>query len=388
MNTTMTDKFELPALSRLAMGSPSKEIKQFKTWVPSGLTVRLGLVLRRLLLTLADRIVPVSLPLFERSTGLMDTVILSIVSKHEIADHLEQRPQTAADLARITGTDADAMHRILRAAASRGVFQLDQDGLFHNNRLSKALLKGNATANREWSQYFGSQSNMLAWMNLPRAVVEGQPSFDHVFGMNVWEWFEHHNDEQEMFAHSMMGVTALQAPVIARLYPFAEVKSICDVGGGRGTLMSELLTRHQHLKGILFDAAGVLKSAEELLKARGVAERVEKVEGSFLISIPNADAYLFKNIFHDWNDEFCSSILQTLKKSIKAGQKVLIIEQLVEKNSIQGIGPASDVQMMVACSGGRERSLAEIQGLLMTNGFQVGRTFLHPLISVVEGTFH
>ncbi|RYZ51700.1 MAG: methyltransferase, partial [Proteobacteria bacterium] len=118
---------------------------------------------------------------------------------------------------------------------------------------------------------------------------------------------------------------------------------------------------------------------------KGVASRVERVAGNFLDRIPLADAYILKNIFHDWDDEFCSQILQTLKKTIQKGQKVLIIEQLVERNCSTGVGPASEAQMMVVCSGGKERSQAEIQELLNKNGFQLGRTFLHPIVSIIEG---
>ena len=124
-----------------------------------------------------------------------------------------------------------------------------------------------------------------------RRLRSGESPFDRVHGMNVWEWFAEHPDEQEMFAHGMMGLTTQHAPVIAALYPFAEVKSVCDVGGGRGALLSELLLRHPHLRGVLADGAGVLASAEVLLAARGVKDRVELAVSSFFDEVPaGADA--------------------------------------------------------------------------------------------------
>jgi hypothetical protein len=376
---------DLPTPARIPMGSPSKTLKPLNSWMPPGFAVNFAFALRRALIGLADRIVPTSLPLFEKSMGMMDTVTLSIAARYEIADLLAESPQTAASMASRQGIHAEHLHRVLRALASRGIFTLDKEGRFHNNRLSKSLLKANATANREWAQYFGSQSNMLAWLNLPNTMESGAGSFDQLFGMTVWDWFEKHPDEQEMFAHSMMGVTALQAPIIARAYPFAEIQTLCDIGGGRGTLLSEILIHHKNLKGILLDAPGVLQSAEALLQTKGVESRVERVPGNFLDRIPLADAYTLKNIFHDWDDAFCSRILQTLKKTIQPGQKVLVIEQLVEHNSSLGVGPASDAQMMVVCSGGKERSQAEIQELLLQNGFRLGRTFHHPIVSIIEG---
>ncbi len=62
--------------------------------------------------------------------------------------------------------------------------------------------------------------------------------------MDVWQWFDRHPDEREMFAHCMTGLTVMDAPAIASLYPFGEVKRLCDVGGGRGTLIGEIVKRH------------------------------------------------------------------------------------------------------------------------------------------------
>ena len=377
----------MPSLPRIALGKPSATQKRDSIWpwMPPAALIRLALFFRRFLLRLADAIVPASLPMFEQSTGMMQTMMLTIVSRHEIADRLKERPLTAAELARMSGTNADVLHRILRALASRGVFTLDKVGRFHNNRLSKSLLTGEAAASREWVQYFGSQSNVLAWADLQRSVVDGQSSFDRVFGMSVWDWFEKHSDEQDMFAHSMMGVTAIQAPIVARLYPFRELKTICDIGGGRGTLLSGILAEHPQLQGLLYDAAGVLESADALLKARGLRDRVASVEGNFFKQVPSgADAYLLKNIFHDWDDAHCSLILKNLATAMQPGQKILVIEQLVEQNDARGFGPASDVQMLVACTNGRERSRDEIQKLFLANGLRLGRTFSHPLISIVE----
>ncbi len=73
-----------------------------------------------------------------------------------------------------------------------------------------------------------------------------------------------------------MGMTVADAPVVANLYPWKEVKRVCDVGGGRGTLLSELLIRHPHLQGVLCDGPGIIVSrAQQLLGRRGRSKRVE-----------------------------------------------------------------------------------------------------------------
>lgn len=97
--------------------------------------------------------------------------------------------------------------------------------------------------------------------------------------------------------------TAIEAPQIATMYPFEEISRLCDVGGGSGTLLSEMLVRHKGLRGVLCDGPGVFDEARRLLSARGVMSRVELAPGSFFDRVPEGcDCYLL-NILHDWDDD-------------------------------------------------------------------------------------
>ena len=386
----MTPAGEIPAVPRRALGAPSTVgssvgPRPFPP-APPAPAVRAALWLRRALQALADLVVPAHVALIERSSGAMQTALLGVVARHGVADLLEVGPLTASELASRTGLSADALHRSLRALAAVGIFTLDAEGRFDNNRMSRALVGGQLTRTKEWVQYWTSQSNLAAWMDLERTVTTGECAFERVFGMSVWDWFDHHADEREMFAQAMMGLTVFDAPVVAGLYPFGEVATLCDVGGGRGTLLSEILLAHPHLRGVLVDAPGVLESAKALLEARGVASRVTLQAGSFFESVPRgADAYLLKNILHDWDDERSSLILRNVRGAMKPGERVLIVEMLVTKNDTTGLGPLADVQMMVICGNGRERSAEELQALLHDAGFAKGRVFTYPTVSIVEG---
>jgi hypothetical protein len=204
--------------------------------------------------------------------------------------------------------------------------------------------------------------------------------------MSIWDYFDEHPADRETFARAMMGVTVQQAPVVARIYPFAELRSICDVGGGSGTLLSEILLRHPNLTGVLFDVPGVISSAERLLRSRGVLERVRLEGGSIFEKVPSgADAYLLKNVLHDWDDARCLHLLGRVREAMAPGQRILLVESLQERNDTKSLTTYADLQMMVQCSEGRERSQEELQALLRDSGFQTGRVFEHPIISVIEG---
>jgi hypothetical protein len=353
---------------------------------PSGRVARAVLALRRALHALADALVPAEVAVLDHSIGAVRTQLLGEAARLGIADRLADGPKDAAALARETDCDPDALHRALRCLAGYGIFTLAPDGRFSNNRLSEALRLGQLSRSREWCRYFASASNLAAWGQLSRTLGSGERAFEHAHGMNVWRWFEAHPEERELFAQAMMGITVGMAPVVAGLYPFDEVQTICDVGGGRGTLISELLLRHPHLRGMLCDAEGVLESARPLLRRRGVEARVALVPKDFFEEVPTgADAYLLKNVLHDWDDARSLRVLETCRKAMAQGARLLVCESFLEKNQTEGFAPFSDVQMMMVCDGGRERSRAEYAALLERAGFKVGRVFENPIVSVIEG---
>jgi hypothetical protein len=68
------------------------------------------------------------------------------------------------------------------------------------------------------------------------------------------------------------------------------------------------------MRGILFDLPAVVKDAPSFIKSYGLESRIDVRSGNFFESIPGgADAYLLKQILHDWNGEDC---LRILKQSI------------------------------------------------------------------------
>jgi hypothetical protein len=353
---------------------------------PPALAVRLVLGLRRFLVWLADRLTPAELALFDLSTGVANTSLLGAVARFGLADFLAAHgPSDARAIARGLGLHAESVHRALRALSNMGVFRMTPAGTFENNRISRTLCSGHASGGREWALYFSSHSNAESWLDLARTLQSGESAFTRLHGINVWQWFDQYPDEREIFAHCMMRLTLLDAPVIAKLYPFAEVQRLCDVGGGRGTLLSELLLCHPQLRAVLYDGPGVVASAQLLLEQRGVGERVELSTGSFFESVPGGcDAYLMKNILHDWDDETCKQLLGNVRRAAREGARLILCESLVELNSRDLLGTRADVQMMVACHNGRERSRAEFESLLAATGFAFRRVFPYPTLCIIE----
>jgi len=147
-----------------------------------------------------------------------------------------------------------------------------------------------------------------------------------------------------------------------------------------------LLLRHPHLRATLVDAAGVLDLARALLTHRNVADRVTLVPGNFFEKVPaGAELYLLKNVLHDWDDHRSLVILRTVRAAMQPGEKVLIIESFIDRSRPDPLVSGADMQMMMVCGEGRERTEADFRRLLAQAGFTPARAFRHPVVSMVEG---
>jgi C-methyltransferase len=352
--------------------------------LPPGWALRAGVRLRSLLHRAVDKLVPAQVLVFERVTSLVITHALGSVARLRIADALDDGPKTAGQLAMPLELDADALHRTLRLLTTAGIFRLRSDGRFEHTRRSRVLRSVDPSRTREAAEYFTGAPNASAYMAYDGWLKTGESPYETQQGMTVFERFAKHPDEGAVFDQLMMGITLVHARMVARLYPFSEVRRLCDVGGGRGTLLSELLLHHAHLHGVLYDAPAVVESAQALLAHRGVLSRVERLGGSFFEKVPAAcDAYLLKNVLHDWDDETCVKLLRNVRAACGPGARVLVVETLLEPNQSDPYGATADVHMGVVCTG-RERSRADYAQLFARSGLTMGRVFDGSAIAVIE----
>jgi multifunctional cyclase/dehydratase/O-methyltransferase len=356
---------------------------------PPAWLVRAVVWARCLFRSWSQRIVPPEMVPCELVAGLAWAHALGAIVRAGIPDTIGDATLTAEAIAMRSGLDPDLVHRSLRALSAVGVFRMDRAGRFSNSPSTHALRRGHPSGARDFVVYFTSRSNVAAWGAFDWTLRTGGSAFEHVHGVSVWEWFDRHPEERETFAAAMAGMTRADAPTIATLYPFGEIDCLCDVGGGRGVLLSEILLRHPKLRGMLCDAPGVLDAARPWLEASGVAHRVTLVPGSFFEQVPRgADAYLLKNVLHDWDDAKSVEILRAVRAAAGdgPGQRLLVVESLVSRTSEDPASTATDIQMAVACLRGRERDESEFHRLFVQSGFQPGRTFRAPLIAVLEAT--
>ena len=334
-----------------------------------------------------DTPIPPPMALYQLATAHYGSQALYVAAKLGIADLLAGGPDSAEALAKTTETHAPSLRRVLRLLAACGVLSEHDDGRFGLTPVGAALKSGPGSF-RAAAQLFAGPMVWGSWADLLTSVRTGEPAFHRVFGTDSFGYLEKHPDEAAVFDAAMAAFTASISTAVAHAYDFSDMKSVIDVGGGEGALLAGILRANPKLRGAVFDLPRLRDRARGKIAEAGLTERYEFVGGDFFESIPSGyDAYLFKHVIHDWNDEQAERILRACRKAASPAAKLLLVEGVYPPR-ITGPemrGPAAnDVNMLVA-TGGRQRSESEFRDLYRAAGFELTRIVPTPMVSIIEG---
>jgi hypothetical protein len=288
-----------------------------------------------------------------------------------IADELARRPRTVDQLATATGTQAPALARLLRAAAAIGVLAVGADGRYTATPLSHVLRTEYAGSVRDLLRYDASELASRPWQRLADAVRTGERAFDAEFGTPFFEYLATHPDASELFDRAMTQMSMSTTAVYLNRYDFGQHRRVADLGGGRGYFLAMLLQRYPAMTGVLVDRPAVTAEALPLLKQYGVQDRVTVTAGDFSQDVPpGCDAYVLKNVLHDWSDEQARPILAAIRSTMDDDARLLVCESVLAPPGQPDLGALLDLDMMLKF-GGLERDLEGWRTLLRHARFEL-----------------
>ena len=295
------------------------------------------------------------------------------VAELGIADLLADGPLSTRRLAQATGTDESSLYRVLRVLAALEVFE-EHDGRSFSLTAVGARLRSDATVGmRSWATFLEALGGVRPFEHILQTVKTGTPGLDIEFGIGLFEFLSGHPENAARFDAAMSERTAAYTPSVADSYDFLDVRAVVDVGGGKGTLLVEILRKHAHLHGVLLETPAVAAHADAVLDAIELADRCELLAGDFFDHVPaGADCYLLANVLHDWDDDRAIAILRNCRMAMANGGRVLVIERLIPEDGNDPVPTLlSDINMLVL-TGGRERTNAEYGALLQAAGLKLG----------------
>jgi len=297
------------------------------------------------------------------SGGYYVSRCLQVVAELGIADLISDVPVSPSELARSTGSNPDALARVLSLLCAHGVFER-VDGRFCHTEASRVIRTDHPMSMRPFARMFGIPVLWQSVMRLNESVATGRPMGEEVTEGGLWRYLEQHPDANEKFNHNMAAKSRAVIPLVVAAYDFTKFSRIADVGGGRGHLLSAILESSSLSRGILFDQPHVIQQATDVS-----SQRLELRGGNFFKDeLPEAEAYVLMDVIHDWDDQHAEKILEAVCRAAPDAAKLLLVEAMMPEQPAPCWTTTLDV-VMLNLLGGRQRSMSEYMTLLNRCGF-------------------
>ena len=329
---------------------------------------------------------PAPEPIIQMALGHLIARALYAVVELDIPDRLASGARSADDLAAETSTHGPSLHRLLRTMSGLGYFDQEADGRFALTPLGAALQTG---APGYANSLVRTLAGPIGWNTLglmSHSVATGEPAADKALGASIFDYLATRPVEATQFNELMIAFHGAEPPAVAAAYDFSGIRTLVDVGGGTGNLLTTILLAHPGVAGVLYDLPHVAAQARARIADQGLADRCAVAEGSFFEGVPEGgDAYVMSHIIHDWDEARCLTILGHCRRAMGPSGRLLLVEMVVPAGNTFHQSKLSDLIMLTFTPGGRERTEQEYATLFAKAGLKLTRvTPTASAVSVIE----
>lgn len=317
--------------------------------------------------------------ILQLATAQVAARALQVIAEAGIADVLDDSPRTADELAADTALNADALDRLLTIVEPHGLFRRDADGWHHTDG-SRLLRTHHPTSMRDFARLMGLPVVWQSLAALDFTARTGETAATTLDAAGFFGYLASHPDEHATFQAAMTSKAHGDIPAVLDAYDFAGIHTLADIGGGRGHLLAAILAKHAGISGVLFDLSHVVAEVEP-------GAPFDSVAGDFFNDpLPAADAYLLMDIIHDWADKEAAAILRAIAEAGRAtNARVLLLESVLPDGPEPHWAKTLD-GIMLAVTGGRQRTLAQYRALFDDAGIDfIDETTTRGPFSIVEG---
>ena len=155
-----------------------------------------------------------------------------VVATLGIADILADGPRSSQELAEMTDSDPDAMGRIMRTLADKGIFLEVNHDSYANTPLAEILCSGTMDSLDSEVKHMLHPSSWRAWGELLYSARTGKASFPRIFGEDAWTYRSRDPEIRSVFNSMAAEMSRKEADSILEHLDLSDVGIIIDVGGG------------------------------------------------------------------------------------------------------------------------------------------------------------
>lgn len=293
---------------------------------------------------------------------------LHAVAKLGIANHMSSEPIAIHELADATNTNPELLDRVLKFLSAYDLFH-HHNGAYSLTDMSKALRDDDPYSMRD-VLCMVDEDWWHAFAKLDSSLQSGNSAFEMQHGDDFFSFLSKDAHKQHNFDRGMAKLSSYDVDAISKAYDFSVFSTLVDMGGGRGGLTQAITRQYPSLQAILFDSPAVIHQ----LDTQNFSDKVRLQAGDFFKEIPQADAYVFKGVLHDFNDDMTQQILKNCAQQMPKDATLFIAEQVMPDDQKPHPNKTMDIVMMVLL-GGRQRTLQEWQQTIEPTGFRFKNSY-------------
>ncbi|MEW6387023.1 MAG: methyltransferase [Thermodesulfobacteriota bacterium] len=293
---------------------------------------------------------------FTRSRVILSAADLDFFTR------LDDKPSTAAELARKSGCDLRAATRVLDCLVTFGF--LRKENQHYHNTEAGALLSA-----RHPETVLPMVLHMSTiwenWSHLTETVKEGK----NPARRTVTEW---EGEAQRAFIGAMHVAGRELSREIAGAYDLSRFQRLLDIGGASGTYTIAFLRENPEMAATIFDLKEVIPLAAERLADEGLLDRVSLVAGDFYRDeLPQGcDLALLSAIIHQNSPQENLDLYRKIHRALLPGGTLLIRDHIMDEARLDPpAGAMFAINMLVNTRGGDTYTFLEVKETLEAAGF-------------------
>jgi hypothetical protein len=318
---------------------------------------------------------------FWGSKALLSAVELDLFTE------LAGAPLDAETLQLRLGLHPRAAHDFFDALVALG-FLGRRNGVYHNMPAADLYLDRNKPS------YVGGWLNLAntqiypTWTSLTEALRTGKPQNGVKDGEDLFDSVYADPASLAKYARAMTGHSLPAARALAHRFPWAEYRTLIDIGTAEGGLPVEVGRVHPHLSGGGFDLPPVQPVFETYVQGQGLSDRLRFYAGDFLDEpLPSADVLIMGHILHDWNLEVKRKLVAKAYTALPRNGALIVYDWMIDDNRrSNAAGLLMSLNMLVRTQGGFDYTGADCISWMHAAGFaEVRRAHLSGPHSMVVG---
>ncbi|MBK1612493.1 methyltransferase [Rubrivivax gelatinosus] len=313
--------------------------------------------------------------LFDLLAGFVYSQILLACVRLNLFGMLADGPLPLALMAERCAMSPDAMRRLVAAAASLELLDLQGGDTVTLGRLGAPLV-----ANEAITAMVEHHATLYGDLADPVALLRGEGRAPAMAGYWPYAAAADAGPGQpaalatEKVAEYSKLMTASQ-PLVARevldAYRFGRHRVLMDVGGGEGAFVRAVAAEVPGLELRVFDLPAVARRAEDNFKTWGIGGRSRAFGGDFFADeLPRgADVISLVRVAFDHPDERVLTLFKNVRRALPDNGTLVLAEAMAEVPGVEPIGDAYFGFYLLAMGRGRPRSAAHLTRLLNEAGF-------------------